>query len=626
MAAYVPPYPPYPPYPQRSYSSAPNWAPGPPPYPGAPPIPPGVSVNPQAWNAGVWQYNPAYKRSAQQQQQQHVPWIPSHHWIPQQPQSNPSQQPAQPPQPSHHASFNPYKRQPREPSAEYLATELSDNPLGLFNMTPATVEEYYKRGHETPWIWKPRDLDQDPSDPSPDSNPEKNESFTAKIELQPTFSSKIVRTPEHYRNGSDPTSSPNRTPSRSSKSSMDSQLSSRISQMSIGSSSSANTNPLTRHSSLPLTASSSFSSLYSSSPTKPDFGPAPVLTDHFSDEPDSILSPLVLSNTPLPAPSKGLRSVRNNHPNPLLATQSLDTIPEAPASRFAGTGSGTPQQLPVSGNGTAHHSPPPHHHANSLPNPPKSQLSYPPQMPSFPPPQPLPSKSRDREKERDKERESQRERERERDRDKLGTRHTTYVDPHYSSSTSSPRNANPSSSSRPSPSSGPSSNHASPLRSSSNNTTPPAVAYPTSPPSANLMSSPPHGPLPNPIRSSPPTRSDTTSTLSNPLPPPPRLVQRPPILPVQRTPPPHYREKLRKGFWNRRGDHLTADGYIVYAPSEKAFPDELRTYPPSDEGYQDHNRIFAAWTERPELPQSLPRRGEPPECPYDAFVVYEYKV
>ncbi|PPQ97578.1 hypothetical protein CVT26_002306 [Gymnopilus dilepis] len=660
MATYAPPYQPYhysqqqqqPP--QRSYPTAPNWSAGPPPFQGAPPIPPGISVNPQAWNAGVWQYNPAYKQSGNPQQQQHVPWIPSHHWMPQQrppaqppnvpPKHGPPAQPANQPAP-----YNPYKRQSRDGSAEYYANQLSDNPLGLFNMKPATVEEYYRRGHETPWIWKPRDLDDDPDDPTSGGGAQKQESFTEKIELQPTFSSKIIRTPEHYRNtNGDSTSSPNRTPSRTSKSSLDSQLSTRMSQMSIGSSSSTSSTTLSRQSSLPLSSSSSFSSLYSASPTKPEFGsttaPGPVLADHFSDEPDSILSPLVLSNTPLPAPPKNLRSVRNNHPNPLLATQSLDTIPEAPASRLgigigSSNGSTTPQQQTGGGNGNANgnalgHQSPPLHHANTMPNPPKSQLSYPPQMPPFPPPQPLPYKSRDREKEREAERESQRERdhrERERDREKLGTKYTTYVDPHISSSTPSPRNSIPSSS-RPSPSSGPSSSHASPspIRPPSTNVTPPSNTYPTSPPpSGGMMSSPPpHGPLPHPIRHSPPSRSNSgsTSTLSNPLPPPPRLVQRPPILPVQRTSPPVYREKLRKGFWNKRGDHLTADGYIVYAPKDKAYPDELRTYPEPEEGYQDHNRVFTAWIERPELPQSLPRRGEPPECPYEAFVVYEYKV
>jgi hypothetical protein len=37
------------------------------------------------------------------------------------------------------AAYNPYKRVPRPPSAEYLATKLSDNPLGLSNMVPRCV-------------------------------------------------------------------------------------------------------------------------------------------------------------------------------------------------------------------------------------------------------------------------------------------------------------------------------------------------------------------------------------------------------------------------------------------------------------------------------------------------------
>jgi len=113
----------------------PNWPQ--PPYQGAPPIPAGVSVNPQHWNAGVWQYNPAYNHS-RAATQAFVPWIPSHQWMPQGPQpgtSQASQQAAQQQQ----QNYNPYKRQVRPPSAEYLATKLSDNPLGLTNMIPACV-------------------------------------------------------------------------------------------------------------------------------------------------------------------------------------------------------------------------------------------------------------------------------------------------------------------------------------------------------------------------------------------------------------------------------------------------------------------------------------------------------
>ena len=118
----------------------PNWVP--PPFQGPPPIPTGAAINPQQWQAGFWQYNPAYnhQRAQQQQhQQQYVPWIPSRHWgVPvQQHQQQQQQSQQQQPQQASSQSYNPYKRVPRPPSAEYLASQLSDNPLGLSNMIPA---------------------------------------------------------------------------------------------------------------------------------------------------------------------------------------------------------------------------------------------------------------------------------------------------------------------------------------------------------------------------------------------------------------------------------------------------------------------------------------------------------
>src|SRR5258707_13753767 len=60
-----------------------SWTKPPPPYAGAPPpVPAGMSVNPQQWQAGYWQYNPSWNKN-QNSKQQHVPWIPSHHWMPQ---------------------------------------------------------------------------------------------------------------------------------------------------------------------------------------------------------------------------------------------------------------------------------------------------------------------------------------------------------------------------------------------------------------------------------------------------------------------------------------------------------------------------------------------------------------
>ena len=77
----------------------------------------------------------------------------------------------------------------------------------------------------------------------------------------------------------------------------------------------------------------------------------------------------------------------------------------------------------------------------------------------------------------------------------------------------------------------------------------------------------------------------------------------------------------RKGFWNRRGDHVHA-GYVVYAPPDLAFPDELKDYPAEDVGYRDEFGSELKYDpERPELPDSLPLRGQPPMKPYRSVSV-----
>jgi len=70
---------------------------------------------------------------------------------------------------------------------------------------------------------------------------------------------------------------------------------------------------------------------------------------------------------------------------------------------------------------------------------------------------------------------------------------------------------------------------------------------------------------------------------------------------------------------------MTADGYIVYAPPNQANPEDLRNYPAATEGYRNqYGDFFAYLAARPELPESLPRHGQPPVRPYDSFLVYEY--
>lgn len=84
-------------------------------------------------------------------------------------------------------------------------------------------------------------------------------------------------------------------------------------------------------------------------------------------------------------------------------------------------------------------------------------------------------------------------------------------------------------------------------------------------------------------------------------------------------------ERIRRGFWNRRGDYLHVEGhgqnemrYIVYAPRKHANPDELHEYPLPTQGFMDHHRDFIKYDPNtPEYPDSLPKHGEPPVMPYE---------
>jgi len=116
----------------------------------------------------------------------------------------------------------------------------------------------------------------------------------------------------------------------------------------------------------------------------------------------------------------------------------------------------------------------------------------------------------------------------------------------------------------------------------------------------------------------------------NPLPRPPYEVHNPaasaPPVKIPTPPPGSYSSRVRFGFWNRRGDHLTRTMHVVYAPPEKAYPRELQGYPAELEGFRDHLGTFVLHNpDRPELPESLPRHGKPPIQPYSMFVVYEYR-
>ena len=294
--------------------------------------------------------------------------------------------------------------------------------------------------------------------------------------------------------------------------------------------------------------SSAPSALYSSTTVNfPQPPQAPMLTDRMSEEPASMLSPLVITaSTPKPNISS-LRTVRNHHSYPGVIQPPLSSIPELP------TGATNPE--------SSEHPPPTVSHANTLPVQPKSQgsLTY----VAYPPPtQSLPSKGRDRET-------------------RAGSRHTTtaFIDP---SPSPSPRSPSPRRRVRP-PSA-----HASPVRHGSSD------SLNITPPNTSPLTSASHSH----------SRRNTNIFIPSPTPPPAS-----------------YDIRIRRGYWNRRGDHLTKEGYLVYAPTDKAYPAELITYPPENEGYQDEKGSYTKYVARPELPESLPRHGKPSEYPYEVVGV-----
>ncbi|KAI0635308.1 hypothetical protein C8Q77DRAFT_1156615 [Trametes polyzona] len=92
---------------------------------------------------------------------------------------------------------------------------------------------------------------------------------------------------------------------------------------------------------------------------------------------------------------------------------------------------------------------------------------------------------------------------------------------------------------------------------------------------------------------------------------------------------PQHRPQVRLGYWNKRGDHLYmnehGERWVVYAPRHLANPEELKGYPSPTEGWMDHrgSRLRYDGSVR-ELKDSLPHHGEPPLRPYQDFVRYTY--
>ncbi|KAH6909519.1 hypothetical protein BKA70DRAFT_1221754 [Coprinopsis sp. MPI-PUGE-AT-0042] len=804
----------------------------PPPFNGAaPPIPNhlSTSINPNSWQTGFWQPNPLFNPAQQHQMMAAaaaqargmqpgpgVPWVAANTWV--QPGAQQQQQQQQ------RQVVNPYKRVAKPPSAEYLATKLSDNPLGLEGMDPSkslynasTGVVQGEAAATTPWIWQPRSLDDDSGedtdndeDDSEDEGPQayqarggsSHRAYTSKVELRPTFSSSIVRTPDFYNQR------------RTSQGVDDAQPLHRGS-----SSASASISRQSSHTSCPPASRQSSTASQDSSTSSTSLSDVSTL----SDEPTSMLSPLMISNTP--KPSSSTRSLATAaQAQSLTRNATLSTIHESAGS---GSGGGLPRTSTMPSVGASYHrdesrprTPPRQTQtypslAQSQPYPPLNYALSPPPVtnpPGLTPPGGMFSSIGQSYLQNHLHSSS-------------NTHPTSNSAPSRSSSNEQIRPGNPSrSSSANAPSRTSSSDqvrhhHPAPSRSSSNEqarphqSAPPsrsstseqqhhqpstypgqmsgpslpppkamAVPYPTPPPNSNTSptkpgsfslpsnpgsrrpssaaqgypissshspskpSYPANGSIPpppaiypdsvaymsppvNPTRISPRHAPNSTIPPSSSYPTPssgpgPSYTQPsssfPPASSVHPSPPNSFGTSsytmapqpqlqpspnkmsplpghVRKGYWNSRGDHLTASGFIVYAPWDRVNPSDLADYPPpppedgetplssssgSDEsgseeesseeeddseedsddeagetgrisstshhnrpqstrvapfkpptssatkpskrrmpaGYKDEFGTFVAFSARPELPESLPKQGRPPERPYDSFI------
>ncbi|GLB39288.1 hypothetical protein LshimejAT787_0604500 [Lyophyllum shimeji] len=668
----------------------PGWAP---PYQGAPPpMPAGIMVNAQQWQMGSWQFNPAY--NFHRYPAPPVQWMPAPSWGHAGRQQHQQQQ----------AGFNPYKKVIKPPSAEYLATKLTDNGLDLHNMVPIPNpygDEEDANTPKTPWIWNPATLSNDAvsvsaqraenatggdrsqirhsSEPPPSDTSHSvstkprhatdpvngwnasehrrnststassstshsasssstnlsgstladSSTFSAVRELRPTFSPKIIRIPAHYANRSSPSSA---SSSHTQSQEFVDSLSGRMDRMNI-SELSHDPSALTRHSSMPSVHSNA------REPTSSISG-VPLV-----DEPASILSPLIIASTPRPSNARPLgrgstypelggqstlttiaessapvdstprrKSFRRNTPPDVYArsaSPSRDSFRRQSSHRTDSyPRSASPSQENFRRGSTSQHTPP-DTHAQEIPRHSSTQQHTPPD--AYPahqqtsPSREVPRRLID-----------------------------IYAPPPTPPSHSTPRRSNShhrTSESYSSSGPRPPSREPSPPRSASRFTPPRDPNHLTPPSNTNQNASYTynHNPLPEPPRSpgfTPPRAANhpappvSPRTYEEPRPQPIKLVNKYTPMP----PPPGAVKRCRRvGYWNRRGDHVTKEGYIVYAPPDQAFPEELKDYPEDGVAYENgfgHIGLFDP--KRPELPESLPRHGQPPERPYSSFVKYEW--
>ena len=337
------------------------------------------------------------------------------------------------------------------------------------------------------------------------------ETFTSRGELQPTFSSSIIRTPTHYqltRRSTDELPSSHRSPSSASHSSTPSR-------------GPPVPDPLTRQSSLPNASSST--------------------RDIYANLSEDLTNSLIASTSSRTRSSGGAGPLLRTRTEPVMAN--LTTIPESTSSLSSGEIFLAPLRDSPSATPTD---------SSPDPSPRRRERRASPYSSGPHSPEPSPGFPRDR---------------------------------------------------RPSP-------YASRL------TNPQPRSHSPSP-----LASPHAQHMRDPYVAQGSTGASSAQRRDNPLPPPPVERANPEASrpPVQEPSPPRYSRKVRIGFWNRRGDHLTSNSFVVYAPHHRAYPEELREYPDEREGYRDQFGAFVPWREeRPELPASLPYHGRQPAQPYDS--------
>ncbi|TFK41546.1 hypothetical protein BDQ12DRAFT_663614 [Crucibulum laeve] len=607
-----------------------------------PAIPTGLSINPQQWQAGTWKANPNFNYARYGHQPPPQQYFPAPAWNMYVQPQHPHQQPG-----AADASFNPYKRVPKPPSAEYLKDALVDNPLGLENMIPAAelapVDE--QTAQSTPWIWAPKTLDEDESDPSSSSSSSANRGHNrtpsqarqasdpthiapgrssrqvsdpthSKESIPPPFTGFLPR-PKKYRRSTDPDpESPDyrqeqdrqrqmhqqqqsrqplqREESFTSKGELQTTFSRNIirtpeqfhrssSRGSMDSSASRNGSVDSRHAS-----SDSLSSHMSrlSTGSTSSFGSS--LSRHSSEH--SLSGVSTLSEEPDSMP---LSPLMVNTPKP--HSRAIGRHGSAP---YIGGGQGslsTIDEFPSSTVRKREHVPITNIYSNMPISPVRSTDS----------PSSIPSRG--------------------------SSSSQSWPSSQYSSY-DSPASSAPSRSS--------SSHRTSPNNGGALNVTPPSISQMNTPPrTPGQHTTPNRDYVPGPVVPSSATANHYPQTATvtrdrsshpthkNPLPRPPEPYYYPITPPHDadaNPPPPTLPRRVRIGYWNKRGDHLIVSPAceIVYAPPSRQYPEELKDYPLPEEGYRDERWDFVGWADRSELQDSLPRYGQPPVRPYDSFIKY----